>query len=327
MKRLLAVTFMALLFSGVALADMPHQVATPTPTRTPTRTPIPTYTPTPTPIPYNATATPHPTATPGGVHDPNFMQSGYDSPWIKTGTVTWTFGRMTLGPGASISQHVVNITGTHNISYSIMAGATTTTSVQIDFGGVITTALVTHRVPRVFADAISVTFPLTLALTNAGSEPLVLSYVSWDRIQEFGILAETDPGTGGATPLGIGGFMDWFEPYTLGDVPEIQPLFEGISWREFGVRPGMKVFATILMMVTPRLMPQYIISRLLLIVVAWIMGFVLDRISKSKPMVTAVVQNELPTASAWYGSYRRYSGISRSFSRRGGGRRRSKKGW
>ena len=320
MKRLFAITFLAFLFFDVALADAP----------TPTRTPIPTRTPTATPIPYNATATPHPTATPGGVHDPNFMKSGYDSPWIKSGTVTWTFGRMTLGPGASISQRVENITGTHDITYTVMAGAAVTTSLEIDFNTVMTTALVTHRIARVFSGAGTITFPLTITLSNVGSEPLILSYVSWTEIPGggmYGVMAESDPGGGAAAPLGIGGFMDWFEPYELGAVPEIDPLLEGISWREFGVRPGMKIMATVLAMVTPRLLPTYIASRLMLIVIAWIMGFVLDRISKSQPTVNAVVNAEFPTASAWYNNARRYSGLSRSYARRGGRGRRSRKGW
>jgi hypothetical protein len=225
----------------------------------------------------------------------------------------------------------MHITGTKDITYSVMAGADLTTSLQINFGGVMTTSQVYKKVPRLFEDAGTVTFPITVMLTNVGSAPLVLSYVSWNQTDQLvGAAAFKDPvtgfgsNTGAPAPLGIGGFMDWFTPYDLVEMPDVVPLFAGTSWREFGIRPGMKIFATILAMVTPRLLPRYIATRLLLIVVAWIMGFVLDRISKSKPMT--IVENSAPLSTGYQGyrSARHYSGIARSTARRG---RRSKKGW
>ena len=306
----------------------------PTPVPTMTPTPYTFLTPTPTSVSYNATVTPRPTATPVGVKDPNFMRSDYDTPWTKSGAVSWTFGRMTLAPGASITQYIDHITGTKNITYTVMAGADLTTSLQIDFGGVMTTSQVSKKIPRVFADAGTVSFPITVTLRNVGSAPLVLSYVSWNQVDEkVGAQAFADPvtgfgsGTGAPAPLGIGGFMDWFTPYKLTEMPDVVPLFEGTSWREFGVRPGMKIFATILAMVTPRLLPRYIATRLLLIVIAWIMGFVLDRISKSKPMIAAMMMAESNSSiNAVFKSYRHYSGIARSTARRSRGRR-SRKGW
>jgi hypothetical protein len=272
MRKLVLVStaFMALsVLLVLGMGSASAQTATPTVTLTPYGTPY--YTPTPTP-----TATPQPAYI---VNDPNFMQS--NTYWQPSGsTVEWSPGRWQIPSGGSISQTISYITSTQTYTITVRAGAPTTSTLQLYVGGaLIETFTITKPQLSTYQVKQSVSVPTEIKV-KASSGTVNVGHVALVPPAGYGPMGYGyEQGLGNASPVDIGGMVEWFTPIQL--VPKFTGEF-ALDWNTT-MRRVAQIAATFLQIATPQVINYYIAARIAIMATLWFFGWVMAKIGKPIP--------------------------------------------
>lgn len=260
--------------------SLPVVVTIPAATATPI---LPIETPTPIPTP---TRTPVPTSTPFAVvADPNFTRND-ESAWERTGDVSWSFARMTLGPGASISQRVAYISAYEEFSVTLRASSATSGTIYIQVGSHSEQFAVTRRVAQTFAFPVIVQFPADVIISNPGTSDVIVSYIAMRRVmagvQDVGIPGFDEPSL--SAPLAVGDFFDYFVPWNRNRDTGINAGAFPVTLGGLGSFIG-KTMASVIEIAYVRMFQIYLGVRMLTIGIAFVMNFVTSRLKLHDPGV------------------------------------------
>jgi hypothetical protein len=257
-------------------------MATATPTATPAFPQASTVTPSPT-----ATRTPAPTSTPFAiVADPSFMNY-QTTDWVKSGTVAWQFGKMTLNSGASISQTVTWVTGTHCYNVTVRASSPTSATMNVAVSGITSSFNVTRTTSRTFGYVTSdVYMPAPIVVSNGGAGTLSISYIG---------LVDTSCGTtyaiegvsaSSSGPLPISDMLEYFTALDL--TPRFSITFGVSDWDSL-MRTAGGVAATLWQIGYQDIVEYYIGARVMMVAVMWVVGFVMKKLGAQVPTSEVVV--------------------------------------